>query len=83
MNDRKYTKGDCYALCEIIENLLVHHPRILGKVACYLGYEYKHTKHILLRLANDINDIICEEQQENDYTEQMAEIMELKHIKGE
>lgn len=82
-SDRKYTKGDCYAICEFLENLLLTQTVAIAYVADELGYETNRMVALLSKLANDINDIICDEQDENDYTEQMAEIMELKHIKGE
>lgn len=77
----KYTKGDCYALCEILEHILKYYKHAIKHSASYLGYEEEHGYKIIERLACDINDIICYEQEHNDYTEQMEDIMELKHIK--
>lgn len=82
MNDRKYTKGDCYALCEFLENLLLTQPIAIACVADELGYETNRMVALLSKLANDINDTICDEQDERDDTEQMADIMQIVHISG-
>lgn len=80
---RKYTKGDCYAICEFLENLLSTQQVAIACVADELGYEPDYVLGLLKSLLYDTDSIIGDEQDENDYTEQMAEIMELKHIKGE
>lgn len=77
-----YTKGDCYALCEILDALLMDHKDTIKSIADDTGYEARHVTELLERLDLGIDKIIATEQAENDYTEQMAEIMELKHIKG-
>lgn len=79
---KHYTKGDCYCLCELLDELRVSHRDTVAKMAEDLGYEPTVLFAIIKRLAHDIDDIIGEEQKDSDYTEQMAEIMELKHIKG-
>lgn len=81
-DDRTYTKGDCYALCEFLEVLLKDHKRVVFNIADYLGYEHDSMLNTLARLASDFNNTIFDEQNECDYTEQMADIMQIKHIKG-
>lgn len=78
---KNYTKGDCYCLCEILEHLLTYYKHAIYHSASYLGYDKEHGFQMILRLANDINDIICEEQDQRDYTEQMEDIMALKHLR--
>lgn len=80
--DRKYTKGDCYALCEFLESLLRDCDYVIADIADALGYEKDRMMNLLQDLASDVNAVICDEQDECDYTEQMADIMEIKHIKG-
>lgn len=80
--DRKYTKGDCYAICEFLENLLLTQQVAIACVADELGYETDRMVALLSKLANDVNDTICDEQDERDYTEQMADIMQIVHISG-
>ena len=81
--NRRYTKGDCYAICEFLECLLRDCNYVITDICSALDYPDKPIKELLQRLAGDINDTICDEQDEQDYTEQMAEIMEITHIKGE
>lgn len=80
--DRKYTKGDCYALCEFLESLLRDCDYVIADIADALGYETNRLINLLQDLASDINDTICDEQDERDYTEQMADIMQIVHISG-
>ena len=80
--DRKYTKGDCYALCEFLDALTLYNADIITDIAKELGYTGERMRELLICLSCDIDGIIGDEQDENNYTEQMAEIMELKHIKG-
>lgn len=83
MNDRKYTKGDCYAICEFLCWLIQDYRTEIRTIADELGYPQDKMIELLERLHNDVDSVIGQEQDENNYTEQMAEIMELKHIKGE
>lgn len=82
-DDRKYTKGMCYTLCEFFERLLSTQQVAIACVADELGYETETVVAILRKLDSDINNVICDEQNQSDYTEQMAQIMEIKHIKGD
>lgn len=79
---RTYTKGDCYALCEFLEALTLHNSDAVTDIAEVLGYAGDTMRDLLARLAHDIDQVICDEQEQQDYTEQMADIMELKHIEG-
>lgn len=81
-SDRKYTKGDCYALCEFLECLCRDCGYVIADVADALGYEPNRMTELLQRLDCDINNVICDEQDERDYTEQMADIMQIVHISG-
>lgn len=83
VDDRKYTMGMCYALCEFFERLLSTQQVAIACVADELGYETNFMHDLLQRLDSDINNVICDEQAERDDTDQMAQIMELKHISGE
>lgn len=80
--DRKYTKGDCYALCEFLESLLRDCDYVIDDIASALGYEKDRMVNLLQDLASDINDTICDEQDERDDTDQMADIMQIVHISG-
>lgn len=82
MNDRKYTKSDCYAICEFLENLLSTQQVAIAYVADELGYKTNRLVALLSKLANDVNDTICDEQDERDDTDQMADIMQIVHISG-
>lgn len=81
-NERKYTKGDCYALCEFLEDIVSNQQVAIACIADDLGYEANRLIALLQKLGDDINDVICDEQDERDYTEQMAEIMQIVHIPG-
>lgn len=77
----KYTKGDCYCICEMLDELRTSHRDTIEAVAHDLGYEPKDLFMMLKRLSQDVDDAIGTEQKDCDYTEQMAEIMEINHIK--
>ena len=81
-DDRKYTKGDCYALCEFLSWLIQDYRTEIRTIADELGYPQDRTIELLERLHNDIDSVIGQEQDENDYTEQMADIMQIVHISG-
>lgn len=80
--NRKYTKGDCYALCEILESLLNEQKSAIYDFSRDYGYEPDYFLDLLTDLHNDVDSIIAQEQSERDDTDQMADIMELKHIPG-
>lgn len=80
--DRKYTKGDCYALCECLESLLRDCDYVIGDIANALGYEKDRLINLLQDLDNDVDSVICDEQDERDNTDQMADIMQIVHISG-
>lgn len=81
--DRKYTKGDCYAICEMLESLLYDtNYYIIADICDVLGYETQPMRDLLQHLHNDIDGIIAQEQSERDDTDQMADIMQLVHISG-
>lgn len=83
MDKYKYTKGDCYAICELIEALLYDsNYYIIADICDVLGYETQPMRDLLQRLHNDVDSIIAQEQSERDDTDQMADIMQLTHIKG-
>lgn len=82
MSDRKYTKGDCYAICEFLEKLISTQQVAIACVADELDYGTHRMIALLQKLDDDINDVICDEQDERDYTEQMAEIMQIVHVPG-
>lgn len=81
-NDRKYTKGDCYALCEFLDELTNENHEVIAEIATVLGYEFEHLGKLLCRLSSDIDGIIAQEQDERHDTDQMADIMQLVHIPG-
>lgn len=83
VDPRKYTKGMCYALCEFLETLTIHNKDVINDIASALDTDGEYYQSLLERLAQDINDTICDEQDERDDTDQMAQIMEIKHIQGE
>ena len=82
-DDRKYTKGMCYALCEFLESLWRDCDYVIADICDTIGYEKDTMIAILQKLDCDIDSVICDEQDERDDTDQMAQIMEIKHIKGE
>lgn len=82
VDERKYTKGMCYALCEFLETLTKHNKDVITDIANALDTDAEYFEELLTRLSSDINAVICDEQDERDYTDQMAQIMELKHISG-
>ena len=82
-SNRRYTKGDCYAICEFLTWLVQDYRTNIREIADEIGYEHKYIIELLERLYFGIDSVIAEEQDEHDYTEQMAEILELKHIKGD
>lgn len=83
VDDRKYTKGMCYALCEFLETLTRYNKDVIKDIASALDTDSEYYQELLERLASDINNVICDEQDESDYTEQMAQIMEIKHVSAE
>lgn len=82
MSDRKYTKGDCYAICEFLDELTNHNHDMISDICDELGYDFGRMCDLLCRLSSDVDSVICDEQDERDYTEQMAEIMQIVHIPG-
>lgn len=82
VDERKYTKGMCYALCEFLETLTKHNKDVIADIADALDTDGEYYQELLERLSSDINAIICAEQNQRDDTDQMAQIMELKHIAG-
>lgn len=78
----RYTKGDCYALCEFLEYLTRQDRPRIRKIATELGYETKRMTELLEMLADDVDTIIATEQSHRDDTDQMAIIMKLTHIEG-
>ena len=78
---RKYTKGDCYTLCELLEMLLQNKTAVYEFSQDY-NYEPDYVLNLLKDLHNDIDSIIGDEQDERDDTDQMADIMQLVHISG-
>ena len=82
MNDRKYTKGDCYAICEFLSWLIQDYRTEIRTIADELGYPQDSMIKLLERLHNDVDSVIGQEQDERDDTDQMADILELKHIPG-
>lgn len=82
-DDKKYTKGMCYALCEFLETLTRDSPFVIADICNVLGYETNFMIDLLQKLDSDINNVICDEQDERDDTDNMAQIMEIKHISGE
>lgn len=83
MSRYNYTKGDCYALCEVINALLYEdNCQTITRLSRLLGYELQPTAQLLKRLGDDIDAIIAQEQKERDDTDQMAVIMQLIHTKG-
>ena len=82
VDDRKYTKGMCYALCEFLENLTKYNKDVITDIASALDTDGEYYQALLERLASDINNTICDEQGERDDTDQMAQIMEIVHIPG-
>ena len=81
-NDRKYTKGDGYALCEFLSWLIQDYRTEIRTIADELGYPQDSVIKLLERLHNDVDSVIGQEQNERDYTEQMADIMQIVHIPG-
>ena len=81
-DERKYTKGDCYALCEFLESLTRDCEYVIADICETLGYEPNTMTALLQKLDCDINNTICDEQEERDDTDQMAQIMEIVHIPG-
>lgn len=82
VDDRKYTKGMCYALCEFLESLVRYNQDDIADIAETIGYEKDTMIELLDKLSSDINAVICDEQDERDDTDQMAQIMEIVHIPG-
>lgn len=82
-DDKKYTKGMCYALCEFLESLCRDCDYVVDDIYNAIGYEKDTMIAILQKLDSDINNVICDEQDERDDTDSMAQIMEIKHISGE
>lgn len=81
MRYKKYTKGDCYTLCELLEMLLQNKTAVYEFSQDY-NYEPDYVLDLLKSLLYDIDSIIGDEQDERDDTDQMAEIMKLVHISG-
>lgn len=79
---QNYTKGDCYAICEFLEELLSNHKLVIPDICRKTMYDSEPIIKLLTRLHNDIDDIIAQEQAERNDTDSMAEIMELNHISG-
>ena len=82
MSKYRYTKGDCYAICEFLDALTNHNIDMISDISDELGYEFEPMCNLLCRLSSDIDRIIAQEQSERDDTDQMADIMELTHIEG-
>lgn len=82
VDDKKYTKGMCYALCEFLETLIKYNKDVITDIANALDTDAEYYEELLTRLSNDIDAVICDEQSERDDTDQMAQIMEIQHIPG-
>lgn len=81
-DDKKYTKGMCYALCEFLESLWRDCDYVIADICDEIGYEKDTMIAILQKLNCDIDSVIVDEQDERDDTDSMAQIMEIKHISG-
>lgn len=82
MDDKRYTKGDCYTLCEFLDDLTMHNPGMIAGSASVLGYDGERLRDLLIRLSCDIDGVIGQEQDERDDTDLMADIMQIVHIPG-
>lgn len=80
-NNRNYTKGDCYALCEMLESLY-YNKAAIGAIATAYGYESDYLFDLIKRLHNGVDSVIGQEQDQRDDTDEMAEIMKLQHVQG-
>lgn len=78
---RKYTKGDCYTICELLEFLLQNKTAVY-KFSQEYNYEPDYVLDLLKSLLYDTDSIIGDEQKERDNTDQMADIMQIVHISG-
>lgn len=78
---RKYTKGDCYTICELLEFLLQNKTAVY-KFSQEYNYESDYVLGLLKSLLYDTDSIIGDEQTERDDTDQMADIMQIVHISG-
>lgn len=83
VDPRKYTKGMCYALCEFLDALTQYNQDAIDDISSAIGYDGENMRALLSRLSHDIDGVIGDEQNERDDTDQMAQIMEIKHIPGE
>lgn len=82
VDDKKYTKGMCYAVCEFLDALTNHNQDVIGDICDVIGYDFEYMCQLLSRLSSDVDKVIATEQSERDDTDEMAQIMELKHISG-
>lgn len=80
--NKEYTKGDCYTICELLESLLQDNKQAIYDFAKNYNYEPDYILDLLRDLHNDTDSIIAEEQSEREDTDQMAIIMNLKHVAG-
>lgn len=78
---RKYTKGDCYTICEVLEFLLQNKTTVY-KFSEEYNYESDYVLGLLKSLLYDTDSIIGDEQKERDDTDSTADIMQMVHISG-
>lgn len=71
----EFTKSDCYSLSDFLQDLIEKKPEVFSQ----LGYP-EVTKERVSKLINAINTVVAKEQGEQDYTEEDADILEIKHI---
>lgn len=61
----RFTKGDCYAICEFITALLRDNPDMITDIANGLGYPPKAIGNLLGDLESVFDAIICVENDKN------------------
>lgn len=80
MAEMRFTKGDCYAICEFVDSMVQHNLDAVHDIADALGYDRKGMLETLAKLSGAFNACVVIEQQQRDDTDQMADIAVVKHI---
>ncbi len=80
MTATRFTKGDCFAITEFLDELVENNLDVVHKIADSLGYDRKRTIEVLAKLSGAVDGIITVDKNFIPDNEQMADIMRIKHI---
>jgi hypothetical protein len=80
MTATRFTKGDCFAITEFLDELVENNLDVVHNIADSLGYDRKRMIEVLAKLSGAVDGIITVDKNFIPDNEQMADIMRIKHI---